>query len=97
MPKGYWIARIDAQNPERYKDYVETARPAFEEYGAKFLVRGGEHHAVEGAARARNVVIEFPTLQAALDCHASAQYQKAAAIRQEVAEGEIVIVAGHDA
>lgn len=94
MPKGYWIARVDVKDPERYKDYVATAKPAFERYGARFLARGGKHEALEGKGRARNVVIEFPSLDAARDCYNSPEYQKAKAIRVTVAESELVIVEG---
>jgi uncharacterized protein (DUF1330 family) len=94
MPKGYWIAQVDVRDPERYKDYIATAAPAFEKYGAKFLVRGGAVHPVEGAARARNVVIEFPSAQAALDCYNSDQYQAAKAIRITVSDGAIMIIEG---
>ena len=94
MAKGYWIARVDVRDAERYKDYVAAAKPAFEQYGANFLARGGEYERLEGQVRARNVVIEFPSLQAAHDCYHSEQYQKAAAIRQQVADAEMVIVEG---
>lgn len=96
MAKGYWIARIAAHTPERYGEYVEAATPAYKEFGATFLVRGGEYEAVEGEARPRNVVIEFPTYEAALACYNSAQYQKAKAIRNEIADGELLIVKGHE-
>ncbi len=94
MAKGYWIARVDIKDSERYKDYVSAAKPAFEKYGAKFLARGGNFHKLEGQVRARNVVIEFPSLQTALDCYNSPEYQIAAAIRQQVADAEMVIVEG---
>ncbi|MBN9079348.1 MAG: hypothetical protein BGN87_01465 [Rhizobiales bacterium 65-79] len=94
MAKGYWIARVDVRDPERYKDYVATAKPAFEKYGAHFLVRGGAHEAKEGKARARNVVIEFPSIQAARDCYNSPEYQAAKAIRVTVADAEMVLVEG---
>lgn len=94
MAKGYWIARIDINEPERYKDYVAAAKPAFEKYGAVFLARGGPATALEGTARARNVVIEFPSAQAAIDCFHSPEYQIAAKIRQQVADGELVVVEG---
>ncbi|MEX4006028.1 MAG: DUF1330 domain-containing protein [Neoaquamicrobium sediminum] len=96
MPKGYWIAHVDVRDPERYKDYVSTAKPAFERFGARFLARGGASQAMEGAGRARNVVIEFPSMQAALDCYNSPEYQAAKAIRVTVADGEITIVEGND-
>lgn len=94
MAKGYWIARVDVRDPERYKDYVATAKPAFERYGAQFLARGGQTDALEGTARARNVVIEFASVQAARDCYNSPEYQAAKAIRQSVADSELVIVEG---
>jgi uncharacterized protein (DUF1330 family) len=94
MPKGYWIARVDVRDPEGYKGYVAAAKPAFERFGASFLARGGAYEAAEGAARARNVVIEFPSLAAARDCYNSPEYQVARAIRQQFADGEIVLVEG---
>lgn len=96
MPKGYWIAHVDVRDPERYKDYVATARPAFEKYGARFLARGGAYEALEGKGRGRNVVIEFPSMQAARDCYHSAEYQAAKAIRITVADAEMVIVEGYE-
>ncbi|WP_418136351.1 DUF1330 domain-containing protein [Agrobacterium sp. El2ro-1b] len=94
MPKGYWIARVDVRDSERYKDYVTTAKPAFERFGANFLARGGALTELEGKARARNVIIEFPSVQHAIDCYNSPEYQAAAKIRQEVADAEMMIVEG---
>ncbi|TQN56746.1 DUF1330 domain-containing protein [Agrobacterium tumefaciens] len=94
MPKGYWIARVDVRDSERYKDYVTTAKPAFERFGANFLARGGALTELEGKARARNVIIEFPSVQHAIDCYNSPDYQAAAKIRQEIADAEMMIVEG---
>ncbi|KJF75272.1 DUF1330 domain-containing protein [Agrobacterium arsenijevicii] len=94
MAKGYWIARVDVRDNERYKDYVSTAKPAFERFGANFLARGGALTELEGKARARNVIIEFPSVQHAIDCYNSPEYQVAAKIRQEVADAEMMIVEG---
>jgi uncharacterized protein (DUF1330 family) len=97
MAKGYWIAHVDVRDPERYKDYVATAKPAFERYGARFLARGGRSETFEGRGRGRNVVIEFPSYQAAKDCYNSPEYQAAKAIRTTVADAEMLIVEGLDA
>ncbi len=59
MTKGYWIAPGRYKGPERYKDYVGRRSPPSKKYGATFL-RAGQFHRLEGAARTRNVVIEFP-------------------------------------
>ena len=94
MAKGYWIGRITVHDPERYKDYVTTATPAYKEFGAKFLVRGGAIGHAEGEARPRNVVIEFESYDKALECYHSPEYQAAVKLRQQYAVSEVVIVEG---
>lgn len=94
MPKAYWIARVDVRDPERYPDYVAAAKPAMERYGAKFLARGGPFVELEGPARARNVVIEFASLEDARACYESEEYAEAKRIRAEIADAELVLVEG---
>jgi uncharacterized protein (DUF1330 family) len=97
MAKTYWVARVDLNSdadPEAYKKYVETAKPAFERHQAKFLARGGKTEVLEGKARARNVIIEFPSMEEALACYNSPEYTAARAIRQALSQGEFVLVEG---
>ena len=77
MPKGYWIAHVDVRDIEQYKAYVAANAQPLAEFGGRFLARGGRFENPEGSARSRNVVIEFPTYQAALDCWNSPGYQAA--------------------
>ncbi len=96
MVKGYWIARVDVNDAEAYKAYAAANAVAFKKYGAKFLIRGGKFEAPEGKARNRNVVIEFPTYQAALDCYSSPEYAHAMKLREAASVGDIVIIEGYD-
>ncbi len=96
MAKGYWIAHVSVRDPEGYKAYVAAAAIAFQKYGARMLARGGQYEQVEGRDRPRNVVIEFPTLEAAQECYHSPEYQAAKAIRSTLSEAEIVLVEGID-
>jgi uncharacterized protein (DUF1330 family) len=96
MAKGYWIGRVDVRDPETYKSYVAANAAAFRKYGARFVVRGGQFENPEGSSRARNVVIEFPSYQAALDCWNSPEYKAALAIRAPVSEADMVIVEGYE-
>ncbi|MCB5174098.1 DUF1330 domain-containing protein [Microvirga lenta] len=96
MVKGYWIGRVDVTNPDAYKNYVAANATAFAKYGARFLVRGGALKAVEGEARARNVVIEFPSYEAALACWDSPEYQAAKAERDGHAVADIIVIEGYD-
>ncbi|MBV7378248.1 DUF1330 domain-containing protein [Maritimibacter dapengensis] len=96
MAKGYWIARVDVDDLNRYMDYVKANAVPFAEYGARFLVRGGAFENPEGTSRSRNVVIEFPSYEAARDCYHSESYQSAKAIRDPISQGDLVIVEGYD-
>ena len=96
MTKGYWIGRVDVDDDDAYMAYVKANAGPFATFGAKFLIRGGSFENPEGTARARNVVIEFPSYQAALDCYNSPDYQAAKALRDPVSTGDIVIIEGYD-
>jgi uncharacterized protein (DUF1330 family) len=96
MPKGYWVARVDVSDDPQYKLYVAANAKAFQAYGARFLVRGGNFTNPEGASRARNVVIEFPSYQAALDCYNSPAYQAALKLRQPASTADVIIIEGYD-
>lgn len=94
MTKGYWIVRVSVHNAERYPDYLAAAKPAFEKYGARFLVRGGRFDAMEGTPRERNVVVEFKDFATATACYRSPEYQTARAIRIANAEADFIIAEG---
>ena len=94
MAKGYWIVWVTVTNQDGYPEYLAAARPAFEKFGAKFLVRGGRYDAMEGTSRERNVVVEFEDYATALACYRSPEYQAAKAIRNANAEADFVIVEG---
>jgi uncharacterized protein (DUF1330 family) len=96
MAKGYWVGRVDVKDPETYKDYIAANAAAFRKFGARFIVRGGRFENPEGSSRSRNVVIEFPTYQAALDCWNSPEYKAALAIRAPISDGDMVIVEGYE-
>jgi uncharacterized protein (DUF1330 family) len=96
MAKGYWIARVDVRDPEGYKGYLAANALPLKKYGARFLVRGGPFECPEGAHRSRNVVLEFPSYEAALACWHSPEYQAAIAKRQPFSEGDFLIVEGYE-
>lgn len=96
MPKGYWIARVDVQDPDTYRQYVAGNGPVFAQHGARFLVRAGAFENPEGSSRGRNVVIEFPSYAAALACYHSPEYQALVALRAGASQADVVIVEGYD-
>jgi uncharacterized protein (DUF1330 family) len=96
MPKGYWIVHIDVSDPEGYKSYLAGTVEAHHKFHGTALSRGGLREAVEGRARSRNVLREFPDYAAALACYRSPEYQRARPLRLQNATSEFVIVEGYD-
>lgn len=96
MPKGYWIARVDVTDPEQYKAYAAANGTALHKYGGRFLVRGGAFDNPEGGSRSRNVVIEFPSREAALACWHSPEYQEAVKLRLPVSTVDMVVIEGYE-
>jgi uncharacterized protein (DUF1330 family) len=92
--KGYWIAHVTVSDPEQYKLYAEGAVSAFQKHKARILARGGRHAQLEGLGRPRNVVIEFPSFEAAIACYNSPEYQEAKNKRKDAGLADIVIVEG---
>lgn len=94
MPKAYWIAQVRVNDPEKYALYAKGATEAFALHGGRPLARGGKVQWLEGGERPRCVVIEFESMEAALACHRSAEYQAARSHRDQIAEVDLVIVEG---
>lgn len=94
--KGYWIVRVDVDDPQQYQAYIAANAEPLKAHGGRFLVRGGRFEAVEGGSRTRNAVIEFPSYQAALDCWNSPGYQAAIELRKAVCTIDLVVIEGYD-
>lgn len=99
MP-AYWLARCKINDPVEYKKYTDRVPEIVRKHGGKVLARGGRHQIMEGTDKFhRFVVIEFPTLEQAVKCHQSSEYQAAAAFRRAPGVGDVeqVIVESGDA
>jgi uncharacterized protein (DUF1330 family) len=94
--KGYWIVHVDVIDPEGYKAYQAANAVAFGKFGARFLVRGGRSQVMEGQARNRCVVMEFPSYDAALACYRSPEYQAAKALREGKSKLDLLVIEAYD-
>ncbi len=93
MP-AYWIAHVKVTDPEAYGRYAGLATGAIEGHGGRFLARSGRYVQLEGNERARNVLAEFPSLEAAEACYRSPEYQAALAHARDACERDLVVVEG---
>jgi uncharacterized protein (DUF1330 family) len=81
---------------EGYKPYLAANQAPFGEFGARYLVRAGRSEVMEGKARGRIVVLEFPSHEAALACYHSQGYRAAKRLRDGKAMADVVVVEGYD-
>ncbi|MDW4499624.1 DUF1330 domain-containing protein [Sulfitobacter sp. D35] len=96
MAKGYWIVHVEVRDAETYDRYRAAVGAALDDFGGRFLVRGGGSEIREGSLNPRSVVIEFPSLADATACYDSPAYRSAKAIRDAAAEAQLVIAEGYD-
>ncbi len=87
-----WIAHVTVTDAEAYGKYAELAGPAIAKHGGEFIARAARYVQLEGKERPRNVVARFPSLEAAVECYNSDDYQQALNHAREASERELVVV-----
>ena len=96
---AYWIARAKINDPVEYKKYTDLVPGILARHGGEVLARGGRYETLEGPETfERYVVVRFPSLEQAVACHESPEYQAARKYRLDgVGQNELTIVDGGDA
>ncbi|WP_170769795.1 DUF1330 domain-containing protein [Ruegeria lacuscaerulensis] len=87
-----WIAHVTVTDTEAYGKYAELAGPAIAKHGGTFIARAARFVQLEGKERPRNVVARFPSLEAAVECYNSDEYQAALDFARDASERELVVV-----
>ena len=78
MAKAYWIAFYKSiSDQDKFAAYAKLAPAAIQAAGGRFLARGPAAQVYENGMKQRVVMIEFPSLQKAIEAHDSAAYQEA--------------------
>ena len=91
--KAYWVSAYRSiKNPDAVAAYAKLAGPALKARGAKYLAVGVANEAYEAGLKQRMVIIEWPSLQAAIDAHDSAEYQAALKVFNNAAERDFRIL-----
>jgi uncharacterized protein (DUF1330 family) len=96
MAKGYWFLNLDVVNPVDFITYRDANLDYAQRHHIPFLVRGGDFEQMEGIKRHRNVLVEFPSFEAAVAAHSSAEYAPIARLRGATAICDLAAVEGFD-
>ncbi len=91
----YVLVDVDVTDAARYDEYRPLAAASVEQYGGRYLVRGGPAEVLEGdRVPQRLVVLEFPDADAAREWYHSVEYGEAKATRAGAAVGSFILVHG---
>jgi len=92
---GYAIIHNEVADEALYAEFREQAAATIEQYGGKYLVRGGAAEAMEGDWEPdRIVVIEFASVAQAKAWFNSPEFAEAKQIRNRCADAIVMIVEG---
>jgi uncharacterized protein (DUF1330 family) len=92
---AYVVYQGEVTDPERYDEYKVKAAASIIAAGGRYLVRGGDVEVLEGEPPAgRTVVLEFPTMQSALDWYRGDEYRDIRKLRQGAARARMYVVDG---
>lgn len=92
---AYVIYQGEIIDPERYDEYKTKAAASIIAAGGRYVVRGGNVAVLEGdAPEGRTVVLEFPTMKAAVDWYRSDEYSEIRKIREGAARARMYVVDG---
>jgi len=91
---AYWMSKVQITDEAGYAEYAKRAGPAIEKHGGRFLARGGRYVTMEGDDYPRNVLVRFDSVERAVACYRSKEYQEAWEFQKNAATREVVIVEG---
>ncbi|MGR9459440.1 DUF1330 domain-containing protein (plasmid) [Rhizobium leguminosarum] len=94
MPKGYLIAQVTVTDSTAYAEYGKVAGELLKAAGARQILNPNTAIVAEGAPKARTVIFEFDSFDAAKSFWNSAEYQKSIELRRGAADGDFILVEG---
>jgi uncharacterized protein (DUF1330 family) len=91
----YMILEIQVVDAETYGEYIQQAPATVEQYGGRYLVRGGAITPLTGGwDPQRMVVIEFPTMERFQEWLTSPEYSAIAPLRERSTTSKAIVVEG---
>ena len=92
---AYVILDIDVHDPVGYEEYKKYGPPSVEQYGGKYIVRGGKTETLEGDWNPKRVVmLEFESSEQAKKWINSPEYSEGRKLRHQTATSQVIVVEG---
>ena len=95
MAKAYWMVFYRSiSDPVALSEYAKLAGPAIQAGGGRFLVRGTPKLTLEAGLKERVVVVEFDSVEQAMEVYESEAYRAAKKVLGNGAERDIRFAEG---
>ena len=92
---AYLIVEIEVTDPVGYEKYKSLAGQTVENYGGKYIVRGGKTEVLEGDWQPKRIVVlEFPNAERAKAWLNSDEYREPRKMRHATAKTNMIVVDG---
>ena len=88
----YLIGQLEITDVDTFRRYSEQVAATVQQYGGRYLVRGGSIETLEGALSGTPpVVLAFASQESAKRCYSSEAYVPLITLRQSASEGDTVL------
>jgi uncharacterized protein (DUF1330 family) len=93
---AYVISEVEVLDDRLIETYRAMAQATIEQYGGRYIVRGGAVELVEGERNAarRFVIVEFPSMERAREWYRSPEYAQALKVRATALTRTLMFVEG---
>ena len=93
---AYVVGLVEVSNWDGYREYMRHTPRLIQQFGGRFIARGGETITLEGPAdMPRIVLIEFPSLEQARTFYHSPEYTRARRLREGAGIVKLVAIDGY--
>ena len=94
MP-AYFIVDLEVTDSAGFDEYRQLVPATIQQYGGRYVVRGGVTETLEGDWQPKRVVVlEFPSVEQAKRWYNSEEYRDPKALRFKTAKGSLILVEG---
>ena len=92
---AYVIVEIEILDPAGYEEYKKLASATVENYGGKYVVRGGRTEVLEGDWNPKRIVVlKFESVRRAKEWLNCEEYREPRKMRHRTAKTNMVVVEG---
>ena len=92
---AYVIVEIEILDPAGYEEYNKLASATVENYGGKYVVRGGRTEVLEGDWNPKRIVVlKFESVRRAKEWLNCEEYREPRKMRHRTAKTNMVVVEG---